>query len=100
MAKKVERFYIHSTHCKYGDDPLRNAVVVKEEVCTIEDGKETWTPHLNIMRDPERLFYITLPQFRNHQFKKEFEDYLKQPYRFFRNDYDEWSKGYNAKPKN
>ena len=74
MAKKVERFYIHSTHCKYGDDPLRNAVVVKEEVCTIEDGKETWTPHLNIMRDPERLFYITLPQFRNHQFKKEFED--------------------------
>ena len=32
--------------------------------------------------------------------KKEFEDYLKQPYRFFRNDYDEWSKGYNAKPKN
>lgn len=77
MTKKAEHFYIHSTHCKYGDDPLRNAVVVKEEVCTIENGKEVWTPKLNILRDPERLFYVTLPQFRNHQFKKEFEDKSK-----------------------
>lgn len=37
----------------------------------------------------------------SHEYKKEdFEDYLKRPYRFFRNDCDEWVKGYNAKPKN
>ena len=37
----------------------------------------------------------------SHEYEKEdFEDYLKRPYRFFRNDCDEWVKGYNAKPKN
>ena len=30
---------------------------------------------------------------------KNFVFYLKQPYRFYRNDFDEWMKGYNAKPK-
>lgn len=37
---------------------------------------------------------------KNHKYiEKEFEDYLKRPYRFYRNDCDEWMKGYNAKPK-
>ena len=36
----------------------------------------------------------------SHEYsEKEFEDYLKRPYRFYRNDFDEWMKGYNAKPK-
>lgn len=36
----------------------------------------------------------------SHEYdKKEFERFLKLPYRFYRNDCDEWMKGYNAKPK-
>lgn len=68
-------FYIHSTHCQYKDDPLRNAVVVKEHVYHKGvDGKEPyWTQRLKIMRDPEREFFVTLPQFRDHKYKKEFE---------------------------
>ena len=30
--------------------------------------------------------------------EKNFEDYLERPYRFYRNDSNEWLKGYNAKP--
>lgn len=36
-----------------------------------------------------------------HEYTKEyFEEFLKRPYRFYRNDDSEWMKGYNAKPKN
>jgi hypothetical protein len=37
----------------------------------------------------------------SHEYtEKNFEEYLKRPYRFYRNDdYSEWTKGYNAKPK-
>lgn len=70
---KPVRYYVHSTHCKYKDDSARNAVVVKEEICKVVDGKEQWIPHLQIYRNPTREFYVTLPQYRNHQYKKEFE---------------------------
>ena len=37
----------------------------------------------------------------NHEYsEKDFEAFLKQPYRFYRNDFHEWMNGYNAKPKN
>lgn len=72
--KKIH-FYVHSTHAKYGDDPTRNAVVVKEKVKEIDDiGTVTWKDKLNIIPNPMRPFYITAKQFQNHQYKKEFED--------------------------
>lgn len=75
---KVDRYYIHSAHCKRGDDPTYNAVIVKEEICKTDDnGNVTWEPNLKIYPDPERTFFVTMPQFRNHQFKKEFEDKSK-----------------------
>ena len=37
----------------------------------------------------------------NHDFsEKDFESFLKRPYRFYRNDFNKWMNGYNAKPKN
>ena len=36
----------------------------------------------------------------SHEYSKDvFERFLERPYRFYRNDYNEWMKGYNAKPK-
>lgn len=35
----------------------------------------------------------------NEYDKDAFEQFLERPYRFYRNDFDEWMKGYNAKPK-
>lgn len=36
---------------------------------------------------------------KNEYTEKEFVDYLKCPYRYYRNDNQEWMKGYKAKPK-
>ena len=73
--KKPIRFYVHSTHCKYGDDPARNAVVVKEKIKRVNENNEIeWIDSLNIIRDPVRPFYITAKPYRDHTFKKEFED--------------------------
>ena len=72
------RFYVHSTHCKVNNDPTRNAVVVKEKIKEIDnDGNVTWKDNLNIIENPIRPFYITARQFRDHQYKKEFEDLSK-----------------------
>lgn len=74
MTKQI-RFYVHSTHCRYGDDPSRNAVVVKEKIKQIDDdGNVKWIDNLNIIRDPVRPFYITSKPYRTHSYKKEFED--------------------------
>ena len=35
---------------------------------------------------------------KNEYTEKEFEEFLKLPYRFYRNDNTEWMKGYKAKP--
>lgn len=36
----------------------------------------------------------------SHEYSKDvFVRFLERPYRFYRNDYNEWMKGYNAKPK-
>lgn len=37
---------------------------------------------------------------KNDFSEKDFESFLKRPYRFYRNDFNEWMNGYNAKPKN
>lgn len=75
---KPIHFYVHSTHCKDGDDPTRNAVVVKEKIKKVDDkGNVIWLDKLNIIPDPIRPFYVTARQFRTYQYKKEFEDISK-----------------------
>ena len=75
---KPIHFYVHSTHCKDGDDPTRNAVVVKEKIKKVDDkGNVIWLDKLNIIPDPIRPFYVTAKQFRTYQYKKEFEDISK-----------------------
>ena len=40
-----------------------------------------------------------IADWKSHEYDKdEFERFLERPYRFYRNDFDEWMKGYNAKP--
>jgi len=74
---KTAHFYVHSCHHK-SKYPHENAIIVKEDVCTIDDdGNEHWEPKLNIIKDPVRPFYITLPPYRNHNYKKEFEEKTK-----------------------
>ena len=74
---KPNYYYVHSCHHR-SDDTNCNAVVVKEQICKHnDDGTETWEPNLRVIKDPTRKFYITLNQFRNHKFKKEFEDINK-----------------------
>jgi hypothetical protein len=73
----IAHYYIHSCSHK-SRDSRDNAIIVREDVCTTdEDGTEHWEPALRIIRDPERPFYITLPQYRTHDFKKEFEEKSK-----------------------
>ena len=40
------------------------------------------------------------PDWESHEYnEREFVYFLERPYRYYRNDFDEWMKGYNAKPK-
>lgn len=74
---KVDRYYVHSCHHR-SDDTNCNAVVVKEQICKHnDDGTETWEPYLRVIKDPTRSFYITKTQYRDHTYKKEFEDINK-----------------------
>ena len=74
---KIDRYYVHSCHHR-SDDPNCNAVVVKEQICKHnDDGTETWEPYLRVIKDPTRSFYITKTQYRDHTYKKEFEDINK-----------------------
>lgn len=74
---KIDRYYVHSCHHR-SDDPNCNAVVVKEQICKHnDDGTETWEPYLRVIKDPTRSFYITKTQYRDHAYKKEFEDINK-----------------------
>ena len=54
-----------------------------------------------ITKDWEQLPEL-IEDWNNHECtdtEKEFEDFLSLPYRFYRDDYNEWMKGYNATPK-
>ena len=74
---KIDRYYVHSCHHR-SDDTNCNAVVVKEQICKHnDDGTETWEPYLRVIKDPTRSFYITKTQYRDHTYKKEFEDINK-----------------------
>jgi hypothetical protein len=44
-------------------------------------------------------FRELIADWKSHEYDKdEFERFLERPYRFYRNVFDEWMKGYNAKP--
>lgn len=68
MTKHYPQF-VHSAYTKsrYGDD----AVIIKERILK-DDG--TSEPHLRILKNPKRKFWVTKPTRRNHEFKKEYED--------------------------
>lgn len=67
--------WAHSWHCKHEH---ANAVGVKEKVIVeYSDGTTEYEDNLKIYKDPQRPFWVTKPQFRNHEYKKEFEDLEK-----------------------
>lgn len=77
MAKIVKQIptWVFSWCCR---TPKATAVGVKECIKTIyDDGTEISTPNLKIYDDPVRPFWVTLPQYRDHAYKKEFEDLNK-----------------------
>lgn len=74
MTEEVKpiKFYAHSTHVRNDN---ANAVVVAERILSEDENHQPkYTDHLSIIEDPMRAFWITKPQFRNHEYKKEFED--------------------------
>ncbi len=64
--------WVHTWHTK---KPGTNAVGVKEKIIKIhEDGKKEYIDALKIYNDPMRPFWVTKPQYRIHDYKKEFGD--------------------------
>lgn len=56
-------------------DQLVDAIgVVEKQELTDEDGNKRYIDYLRWYEDPQRVFYVTSPAWRNHQYKKEFED--------------------------
>lgn len=71
-GKLTGTWYISSNHCRL---PGQNVVIVREtNEYTCADGSKHYVPNLKYYDDPVRPFWITKPEFRNHDYKKEFED--------------------------
>ena len=69
---KVVPAWVHTWHTK---KPECNCVGVKEKVMTFTpDGKVEHKDRIRIYNDPMRPFWVTKPQYRTHQYKKEFGD--------------------------
>ena len=72
MPDKKTRVFMHSWHQKENDI---NVIGVKEKIITEhEDGTTDIKPHLRLLKDPKRPFWVTKRQFQNHAYKKEYED--------------------------
>lgn len=70
----VIRFWVSSWMFKDKERGIE-VIGIKEKVAKeYEDGTTKYIDHLQYYNDPSRPFWITLPQFRNHEYKKEFED--------------------------
>lgn len=64
--------FVFSNYCR---SPKGNAVIIKESACfQDEDGNRTFIPKLKIISNPSRKFWITKKEYRDHEYKKEFED--------------------------
>lgn len=69
---KTIRAWVHTWHVK---KPGTNGVGVKEKIIKIhENGEKEYLDNLRIYDDPMRPFWVTKPQYRNHDYKKEFGD--------------------------
>lgn len=74
MSKLVKQIptWVFSWHCKKDE---ANCVGVKEcNISLYDDGSSVHTTQLKLFKDPVRPFWVTLPEYRNHEYKKEFED--------------------------
>ena len=71
-SKPTARWYVSSFHKKKDDV---NVVGVVEKIeYTDESGNKTYKDNLHWYYDPQRVFYVTQPGWRNYKYKKEFED--------------------------
>lgn len=74
QADQIYRHWISSWHKR---SPDANVLGVKEKLEIVApDGTVTWKDNLRLYHDPIRPFWVTKPQFRDHLFKKEFENIL------------------------
>lgn len=70
-VSKIGTWYVSSTHYRGRNG---NVAIVKEtHGFEDKDGNRTYIPKLKLWRDPPRRFWITKPEFRDHEYKKEFE---------------------------
>ena len=70
-VKQKYKLFINSWHCRAEG---HNAVGVTEDnVTEYEDGTEEHHTKLALYKDPKRPFWVTKPQFRDHDYKREFE---------------------------
>lgn len=71
---KVYRHWMSSWHLRQS---TANVLGVKEKLEIIQDdGTTEWRDNLRLLHDPVRPFWTTKPEYRDHLFKKEFEDLL------------------------
>lgn len=70
--KCTARWYVSSFHKK--DDKYNAVGVIEKLAFTYPDGHLEYKDNLHWYVDPLRIFYVTLPQWQNHNYKKEFED--------------------------
>lgn len=71
MADKVTNIFVHSWHQKKPE----NRVGIKEKiVITHDDGTVDVQNHLRFFEDPRRPFWVTKREYRDHRYKKEYEE--------------------------
>lgn len=64
------RFWVHSCKVFNGVD---EAIIVKEKIADVDDdGKITFSNHLNTIVNPKRTFYIHQNKYRNYKYKIEY----------------------------
>lgn len=64
--------WVHTWHTK---KPEMNCVGVKEKVIYLSpDNEPIYTDRIRVYEDPRRPFWVTKPQYRTYQYKKEFGD--------------------------
>jgi hypothetical protein len=67
---EIKHQFIHSLYAK-NKETHQDAVLIKTAYLDEQGNRQ---PHLEILRNPKRPFWVTKPQFRNHEFKKDYCD--------------------------
>lgn len=71
MAEHTDTFYVSSWTVER--ENVNAVCVVEQRVTTRDDGTENVLDTIQIYDDPVRPFFVTRPEYRNHEYKKEFE---------------------------